>query len=411
MTDVALIFDPMQGGKIVWSSRDLLADDGLQTAIVISLFSDRRCATDQLPDNETDQRGFWADAFSMLDGDSTGSLLWLLRREKTINSVLGRAKDYARDALRWLVDDKVAQAVNVETEYLDRGPMAIYVEVIRPTGDAVSYRFEYAWEAQAAVRNAAPRELAPADSTEYDDGSGVPPDFTGYFNCPLSSIVDLPACDVSEDGLSIEFTTGTNTNDYASLYFGNVGNTGKWLMLAKLEALDVDNYSGASVYIGFGSMVLEPTMRLAVIGGTMSLNNNTFGNRSASAAQAYRVDAATDYQLLAFDSQGGQNAILTEQYVAVCFDFDTGHGEIISGFGSTVIEDMNVLIGAGGPVPGQPVGDQLAGLSLAGFVEIDPTIYNPGSVTTGTTARISLVPSSAPHGLTLPAGYTNIVPD
>lgn len=148
MSDIKLAFGSL-GGDVVLQGMDLARDDGLETAIVISLFTDRRCSADQLPDNETDQRGFWGDAFAMLAGDQTGSLLWLLAREKTINAVLARAKDYAADALKWLLEDKVAAALEIETEYVRRGVLAIAVRVIKPSGDALPFRYEYAWLRQA----------------------------------------------------------------------------------------------------------------------------------------------------------------------------------------------------------------------------------------------------------------------
>ena len=73
------------------SGRDLLADDSLYTAVVISLFTDARArAEDELPpelDGE-DRRGYWGDG---LEGESVGSRLWLLAREKDTARVRARA--------------------------------------------------------------------------------------------------------------------------------------------------------------------------------------------------------------------------------------------------------------------------------------------------------------------------------
>lgn len=85
--------------------------DPLIAAILISLFSDARLpdgvAADSLKD---DPRGWWGDA---LDGDSTGSLLWLLARTKKTQETLRSAEDYARQSLRWLVDDGIAETLTV----------------------------------------------------------------------------------------------------------------------------------------------------------------------------------------------------------------------------------------------------------------------------------------------------------
>jgi phage gp46-like protein len=140
------------------TTEDLLTEEGLETAVVISLFTDRRAAsTDPLPDGETDRRGCWMDATldALSNGQSDhgiGSLLWLLNREKTVPSVLARAKQYAEQALEWLVSDKIAESITVTAERL--GPagnnwLALSIEIARPAKPAIAFRYDYNWTAQA----------------------------------------------------------------------------------------------------------------------------------------------------------------------------------------------------------------------------------------------------------------------
>jgi|LGVF01.2.fsa_nt_gb phage gp46-like protein len=139
------------------SGGDLLSEDGLETAVLISLLTDRRAAsTDPLPLGETDRRGCWMDA--TLDGltsgqgdPGTGSLLWLLGREKTLSSVLVRAKQYAEQALAWLVSDRIAESVTVTAERIGQPGndwLALRVEITRPKQPAITYRYDYNWTAQ-----------------------------------------------------------------------------------------------------------------------------------------------------------------------------------------------------------------------------------------------------------------------
>lgn len=130
------------GGDWVVDGIDAASDDGLETAIILSLFTDRRAEPE---DDVTFRRGWWGDALPSADGDLIGSRLWLLRREKTLESVRLRAKAYAEEALKWLVDDRIARAVSVRAELLDRESIAIEVEVQRRREPAKSYQFVTFW--------------------------------------------------------------------------------------------------------------------------------------------------------------------------------------------------------------------------------------------------------------------------
>lgn len=114
------------------SGRDLLADDSLYTAVVISLFTDARArAEDELPpelDGE-DRRGYWGDG---LEGESVGSRLWLLAREKDTARVRARAEQYAREALAWLVSEGLARAVDVTAAHPQGGVCQLAVRVTYP---------------------------------------------------------------------------------------------------------------------------------------------------------------------------------------------------------------------------------------------------------------------------------------
>ena len=87
----------------------------LQNAITVSLFTDARCASDELPQGETDQRGYWGD-IELPEGESLGSKLWTLKRKKVTQQTIGRVRDYAEEALQWLVNDGHLQSVNVTAE-------------------------------------------------------------------------------------------------------------------------------------------------------------------------------------------------------------------------------------------------------------------------------------------------------
>lgn len=154
MADIALTFDDFRGGDLVLAGQDLARDDGLESAVLLSLFTDRRATIEQLRagDDQSDLRGWWGDFNPPVDGDQIGSLLWLLRREKQTRETLARARQYTQQALAWMVTDRVASRVTVETEYGSTGVMHIGVVIDRPGGDRITYRYDYEWAAQAAKR-------------------------------------------------------------------------------------------------------------------------------------------------------------------------------------------------------------------------------------------------------------------
>ena len=150
MTDIKLAMQEF-GGDLVVVGADVNRDDGLETAVILSLFCDRRAAPEDLPPEDTDLRGWWGDVDIADTGDQTGSLLWLIRREKQLPRVLTRARDYAQAALQWMIDDKVATSVQVDAEIVRRGFLGLTITITRPRGDQVSFRYDYAWQAQASA--------------------------------------------------------------------------------------------------------------------------------------------------------------------------------------------------------------------------------------------------------------------
>jgi len=155
MADAAMVMTE-NGGALVLSGFDLERDDGLETAVIISLFTDRRASNEQIPVElpQDDLRGYWGDIANATPSDQTGSLLWLLAREKQRPQILGRAQQYCREALAWMVEDLVATRVEVTAQFVAQGWMLILVDIFRPTGTPVRYRFNYEWAAQAAKRSA-----------------------------------------------------------------------------------------------------------------------------------------------------------------------------------------------------------------------------------------------------------------
>lgn len=152
--DIGLFWNSDLGAAdLAVSANDLASDEGLETAVWLSLFTDRRAEDgDVLPDAETDRRGWWGDAFPVVEGDRFGSRLWLLSRSKQTQEVLDTAPELAREALQWLIDDRVSDRVDAVAEIVRPQMLGLAVTIYRPTGDAVQFRYNYNWVAQEARR-------------------------------------------------------------------------------------------------------------------------------------------------------------------------------------------------------------------------------------------------------------------
>lgn len=127
----------------------LAEEDGLETAIIISLFTDRRANHDDiLPATDDDRRGWWGDYLADTAGDLIGSRLWLLEREKLTDAVLLKAKEIAAESLQWLIEDGVARAVTVTAERLQATALGLLIEITKPDGSVVSYQFSRFWQGE-----------------------------------------------------------------------------------------------------------------------------------------------------------------------------------------------------------------------------------------------------------------------
>lgn len=153
--DIAIAWNVNHGSfALTDDGLDLATDPGLQTAVIISLFTDRRAGDhDELPATETDRRGWWGNDLESA-GDEIGSKLWLLRREKQMRSVVTRAEEYARDALQWLIEDKVARTVAVTGSIPRPGWLLLDIDITRVDGERAKFQYDYNLQAQVERQTA-----------------------------------------------------------------------------------------------------------------------------------------------------------------------------------------------------------------------------------------------------------------
>lgn len=125
---------------------DLSADQGLETSILISLFTDGRAGIEELPSGQSSRRGWWGDMFPDVDNDEIGSKLWTIDNKKQLLQNLPIRETIIKSSLNWMITDNVASEIQVVSDYPDRGIVRDSINITRPGGIS---RFDLLWNGQA----------------------------------------------------------------------------------------------------------------------------------------------------------------------------------------------------------------------------------------------------------------------
>jgi phage gp46-like protein len=147
MADATITWDAVnQRGDWTLIGAVLQTGSDLQTAIIISLFSDRMALPgDVIPDGTNDPRGWWADAG---DASLIGSRMWLLSRAKQTQDTLRRAYDYLVEALQWMIDDGVVGQFDIIVQWVRPSVLGAQVTAHKQDGTLMATgRYAWAWSA------------------------------------------------------------------------------------------------------------------------------------------------------------------------------------------------------------------------------------------------------------------------
>jgi phage gp46-like protein len=143
MADIRFNFENCRG-DIAIDRGDLALDGSLRTAVIISLFTDRRAEDDDLVD-PNDRRGWWGDLLSDVADDKVGSRLWQLGRAKTVQETLNLAEEFAKESLDWMIEDGIASAIECTAEFVGKGFIGIGIKITKPDGKTETFKFSELW--------------------------------------------------------------------------------------------------------------------------------------------------------------------------------------------------------------------------------------------------------------------------
>jgi phage gp46-like protein len=121
-------------------SGDIQTEDFFDTAILYSIFGERRASADEVVDPQL-RRGWIGND----DDFENGSKIWLLSQAKLTRNNLNRLEDEAEKALSWLVDDGYAVSIDPVVATVSSGVVLLDIP-IRRSRDKVERKFFELWE-------------------------------------------------------------------------------------------------------------------------------------------------------------------------------------------------------------------------------------------------------------------------
>lgn len=125
----------------IGSDGDILTRDFFDTAILMSIFCERRATPAEVP--ESYRRRGWIGNEST-PGFEIGSKLWIYYQERLTLSLLSGIESVVRSGLTWMVEDGIMQSFDVSAS-LKGGKVVISIPTKRP-GSKVEHRYYDFWD-------------------------------------------------------------------------------------------------------------------------------------------------------------------------------------------------------------------------------------------------------------------------
>ena len=117
---------------------DILTNDFFDTAIIVSLFSDKRALASQVLESSL-RRGWIGNEFT--PGFEMGSRLWIFSQARLTRDTINAMISIANDALKWMVDDNLAIGIKSDVTLVS-GKVVLQIEITRPDSKVEKRLFE-----------------------------------------------------------------------------------------------------------------------------------------------------------------------------------------------------------------------------------------------------------------------------
>lgn len=128
-------------------SGDILTEDFFDTAILVSLFAQRRASESEVLLSHL-RRG-WIGNESFENDFEIGSKIWLYEQARTSRDTMNGISAAASEGLQWLIDQGFATNIDVATVLVD-GEVNLQIDIFRPNSK-VDRRFYSLWNASGVT--------------------------------------------------------------------------------------------------------------------------------------------------------------------------------------------------------------------------------------------------------------------
>ena len=129
--------------EIAQKGGDFDTVDGLETAILVSLFTNSR--RDESDISNPLNRGGWIGNWRTSKRPrELGGLCWTVEHERLTREVLNIARENAQNALAWMIDDGLCRNIEVETE--PQNQSKIQYKITITSRDGIKYDYIYLWD-------------------------------------------------------------------------------------------------------------------------------------------------------------------------------------------------------------------------------------------------------------------------
>ena len=106
-----------------------VTENAFDTAILMSLFEERRADESQQPVNFL-RRGWWGNELADVEDFEIGSLLWLLYQARSTNDTVNNAVSFTNESLQWMIEDNFLSNIEV-TGSRDESKVTVNIDFIR----------------------------------------------------------------------------------------------------------------------------------------------------------------------------------------------------------------------------------------------------------------------------------------
>jgi phage gp46-like protein len=136
---LALVWNNEKGhADLAVAGGRLMTDPGIETLILILLFTDKRDDVDK----SGDPRGWWATKLVSPENMEWGSKIWVARRGNVTRETAEKIRREAKDALQPLVAWGYVAEADAKAEFNDENRLVLTVVLTKPGGEPQTHQFQ-----------------------------------------------------------------------------------------------------------------------------------------------------------------------------------------------------------------------------------------------------------------------------